>query len=63
MCYEGATGASTGGQQALSRAVVVLLVPPVGMMTLLVGFAFRYGKSREEAEDGVSVDYAGAEKK
>lgn len=56
MCYEGATGASTGGQNALSRAVVVLLVPPVGMMAVLVGFAFRYGKARDEAAEASSQD-------
>ena len=56
MCYEGAKGASTGGQNALSRAVLVLLVPPVGMMSLLVGFAFRYSKKREEAEETSSQD-------
>ena len=50
MCYEGATGASTSGQKALTEGGLVLLIPPVGLMTLLVGFAFRYGRERDEVE-------------
>jgi hypothetical protein len=45
MCSAGAKGASTGGQKALSRAVTVLLVPPVALLVGFVGFAFRYRNS------------------
>ncbi len=34
--------------RAISRGVLVLLIPPVGFMTLGVGMAFRYGKKRDE---------------
>ena len=30
MCYSNATGTTKEGQRAISRGVVVLLVPPVG---------------------------------
>jgi hypothetical protein len=51
MCYTSALGASPKGQRALSRAIVVLLLPPVGMMTLLVGAGFRYARRRDSRFD------------
>jgi len=48
MCYSNASGTTKEGQRAISRGVVVLLVPPVGFMTLGVGMALRYGKRRDE---------------
>jgi hypothetical protein len=48
MCYTSASNAGKNGQKALNRAVTILLIPPVGIMTLLVGFAFTYNRQREE---------------
>ena len=47
MCYTSALGASPKSQKALSRAVTVLLVPPVGMMCALVGAGFLYARRRD----------------
>lgn len=48
MCYSNAAGSSKDGQRAISRGVMVLLVPPVGFMTVGMGLAFRYGRKRDD---------------
>jgi hypothetical protein len=40
LCNQSAQAASSKGRAALNRGIVVLLVPPVGMMTALLGYAF-----------------------
>jgi hypothetical protein len=47
MCYSTAKATSKEGQRAISKGVVVLLVPPVGFMTLGIALAFRYSKKRD----------------
>ncbi len=47
MCYSTAKATSKDGQRAISRGVVVLLLPPLTFMTLGVWVAFRYGKKRD----------------
>lgn len=42
MCSTGAHAAGEKAERSLSRGVLVLLVPPVGMMVGLVGLAFYY---------------------
>ena len=51
MCYSSAAAASKDGQMALSRAVEVLVAPPLGVMTLGVGLALRYGRKRDQEQD------------
>jgi hypothetical protein len=48
MCYTSASATTKDGRRALSRGVLVLLLPPVTFMTAGVGLAFRYGKKRDE---------------
>ncbi len=47
MCRSSAAATSKDGQKAISKGVLVLVVPPIGFMTLGVGMAFRYGKKRD----------------
>jgi hypothetical protein len=47
MCYSSAVAASKDGQKAISRGVIVLVLPPAGFMTLGIGLAYRYGKKRD----------------
>ncbi len=48
MCYSNAAGSSKDGQRAISKGVLILLVPPLGFMTVGMGLAFRYGRKRDE---------------
>jgi len=48
MCYSNAAGATKDGQRAISRGVLVLLLPPLAFMSVGVGLAFRYGRKRDE---------------
>jgi hypothetical protein len=48
MCYSNATGTTKEGQNAISRGVLILLLPPLAFMTLGAGMAFRYGRKRDE---------------
>ena len=48
MCYSTAKGTTKEGQKAISRAVLVLLLPPVAFMTLGAGMAVRYSQKRDE---------------
>ncbi len=51
MCYSNASGSTKDGQRAISKGVIVLLVPPIGFMTVGLGFAFRYGRRRDDDQN------------
>jgi hypothetical protein len=50
MCYSTAAAASKDGQHAISRGVIILLIPPLGFMTLGVALAFRYSRQRDKEQ-------------
>jgi len=50
MCYSSAAATSRDGQRAINKGVAVLLAPPLGVMTLGVGMAFRYGRKRDQEQ-------------
>lgn len=47
MCYSTAKATSKEGQRAISKGVVVLIIPPISFMTVGIALAFRYGRKRD----------------
>jgi hypothetical protein len=47
MCRNSAAATTKEGQRAISKGVIVLVLPPAGFMTLGIGLAYRYGKKRD----------------
>lgn len=56
MCYSTAAATSKDGQRAITRGVVILVAPPLGVMTLGVGLAFRYGRKRDQEQSRENSD-------
>ena len=50
MCYSSAHATTKDGQRALNKAVLVLLIPPAGFMTLGIWMAQRYARKRDREQ-------------
>ena len=48
MCYESASQASQRSQKAITRGVIFLLVPPVGIMGAFIGLAVRSARKEDD---------------
>jgi Na+-translocating ferredoxin:NAD+ oxidoreductase RnfE subunit len=47
MCYNSAQATTRDGQRSINKAVIVLLIPPAGFMTLGIWMAQRYARKRD----------------
>lgn len=47
MCRNAVAATTKEGQKAIGRGVAMLVLPPIGFMTLGFGMALRYGKKRD----------------
>ena len=52
MCYSTARAATEGDERAMSRGVLIMLVPPVGSMTIGMGFDSATSKSGTKTSVG-----------
>jgi len=50
MCYSSASASSGDGQRAITRGVVVLLLPTLGFMIVGFWLALRYGRKRDREQ-------------
>jgi hypothetical protein len=51
MCYSTAAAASKDGQRAVNKAILVMLVPTLGFMTVGIGAARQYSKKRDQERE------------
>ncbi len=57
-CYDALKGAGSSSQAAIEHGILTLLIPPVGLMVGLVGFAFCYSRDGHQNVPGEEADAA-----
>ena len=53
MCKANAKATPKDGQRAINRAVLLMVLPPIGAVTLGTGLIVRYARRRDREKDGV----------
>jgi len=56
MCYSSAQATTKDGQRAINKGVIVILIPPVGFMTLGIWMAQRSARKRDPEQDEAYED-------
>jgi len=62
MCYSSARANSSEGQRIINKAVIVLLIPPAGFMTVGIWMAQRYAKKRDEEQSTIEEFFESAKR-
>jgi hypothetical protein len=51
MCRANAKATPKDAQRAINRAILVMMVPPLGAITFGVGFVIRYSRQRDQENE------------
>jgi hypothetical protein len=54
MCYATARATPKDGQRALNRAILLMVLPPIGAITLGTRAAIRYSRKRDQEKEDSS---------
>ena len=51
MCRANAKATPKDAQKAINRAILLMIIPPIGAVTLGTGLVVRYARKRDEEKD------------
>ena len=51
MCRANAKATPTDAQRAINRAILLMIIPPIGAVTVGTGLIVRYARKRDEEKD------------